>query len=355
MASRQSGWPSASYYPGATKKSPPSIQRFYWGETVQGNGQLPDNQTVFGIGSVGKVFTTTLLADMVVNQKLLALDDLVQPYYDKVAPGRVTLPTFKGQGIRFIDLATHTAGLPDQPKSLHDDACGTPISAVYDFLNNFKLPQAPGTVASYSDLGFDLLSDILNLISGSTSRDQSLHDLLTRAKLPMPNTGSITLPLQQDSHYATGYDVDSKGTLSAAPLLTCDSGSDHVGQVASTLDDMIEWAQFNLGLTKSPFNTLLPLLQKTGTSDGGTDRWGGARLATASASERRENQLLREGWLLGTRLQRGYGLCPDAWHGQRDPCQRERDRCPDDQFENSGSRQQKHWHNRFPTPLPSGK
>ncbi len=38
------------------------------------------------------------------------------------------------------------------------------MTAVYDFLKNFKLPQAPGEQAAYSDMGFDLLSDILNRI-----------------------------------------------------------------------------------------------------------------------------------------------------------------------------------------------
>ncbi len=164
-----------------------TTQTYFWGETQQGNCQLPDAQTVFGIGSVGKVFTATLLADMVFNQKLLALNDLVQPYYDKLAPGVVTLPTFKGQGMCFVHLATHTAGLPDQPKEIRSDACGTPMTAVYDFLKNFKLPQAPGEQAAYSDMGFDLLSDILNRISGAASRDQALTELLNRAKLTMPD------------------------------------------------------------------------------------------------------------------------------------------------------------------------
>jgi serine-type D-Ala-D-Ala carboxypeptidase/endopeptidase len=249
-------------YPGSKKKAPPVTQRFFWGETTQGNGQPPASNTIFGIGSVGKVFTTTLLADMVFNQKLLALNDLVQPYYDKFAPGVMTLPTFNGEGIRFVHLATHTAGLPDQPKSIHSDACGTPMAAIYDFLSHYKLPQAPGAIASYSDMGFDILSDILNLISASASRDQSLTDLISRAKLTMPDTGAITLARQKDPRYATGYDSDSKGNLSPAALITCDSGSDHVGQVASTLDDMIEWVMFNLGLTDSPFNSLLPEIQK---------------------------------------------------------------------------------------------
>ncbi len=50
--------------------------------------------------------------------------------------------------------------------------------------------------------------------------------------------------------------------MTSAALITCDSGSDHVGQVASTLADMLVWAQFNLGLTDSQFNNLLPELQK---------------------------------------------------------------------------------------------
>jgi D-alanyl-D-alanine-carboxypeptidase/D-alanyl-D-alanine-endopeptidase len=249
-------------YPGKTKSSPAVTQTFFWGETRRGNNQLPDEKTLFGIGSVGKIFTTTLLADMVFNQKLLALNDLVQPYYDKYAPGVVTLPTFKGKGIRFVHLATHTAGLPDQPKAIKGNECGAPLVDVYDFINHYKLTQAPGDVASYSDLGFDLLADILNRILGSQSRDQSLKDMLSRAKLDMPDTGGITLDLQKNPRYATGYIVKDNGKVVKADPMTCDPGNQHVGQVASTLKNMVQWALFNLGLTDSPFNNLLPELQK---------------------------------------------------------------------------------------------
>ena len=34
------------------------------------------------------------------------------------------------------------------------------------------------------------------------------------------------------------------------------------GALASTLADMLEWAQFNLGLTDSPLNNLLPELHQ---------------------------------------------------------------------------------------------
>ena len=58
-----------------------------YGETVKGSRTAPDPDTVYELGSVTKVFTCTLLADMV-ERGLVKLDDPVQQYL----PAQVKMP-----------------------------------------------------------------------------------------------------------------------------------------------------------------------------------------------------------------------------------------------------------------------
>jgi len=72
-----------------------------------------DENTIFAIGSITKVFTTTLLADMT-NKGLFKLDDPIEKYL----PSNVKVPQYKGHKISIEDLATHTSGLPNFPSNL---------------------------------------------------------------------------------------------------------------------------------------------------------------------------------------------------------------------------------------------
>ena len=71
-----------------------------------------DKDTIFAIGSITKVFTTILLADMV-NSGLVNLDDPIEKYF----PPSDKAPTYNGQKITLENLATHTSGLPEFPSS----------------------------------------------------------------------------------------------------------------------------------------------------------------------------------------------------------------------------------------------
>src|SRR5438046_1245484 len=63
--------------------------------------------TVFEIGSVTKVFTSLLLADMVQRGEV-SLDDPVAKYL----PTDVKVPERGGKKITLVDLATQSSGLP---------------------------------------------------------------------------------------------------------------------------------------------------------------------------------------------------------------------------------------------------
>ncbi len=86
-------------------------QVFSYGEKILGEGNAPDGDTIFEIGSITKTFTTTLLADMVL-KGLIDLDGAVGDY---LPAGEVTMPTFEDSEISFRHLATHTSALPRMP------------------------------------------------------------------------------------------------------------------------------------------------------------------------------------------------------------------------------------------------
>ncbi len=69
-----------------------------------------DDKTVFEIGSISKVITNILLAEMV-GRGEVALEDPVQ----KHVPAGVKIPARNGKEITLLDLATASSGLPRMP------------------------------------------------------------------------------------------------------------------------------------------------------------------------------------------------------------------------------------------------
>src|SRR5690606_8099411 len=80
------------------------------GALDRGDPRVLDGDSVFEIGSITKVFTSLLLADMV-RRGEVALEDPVAKYL----PADVKMPERGGRQITLIDLATHTSGLPRMP------------------------------------------------------------------------------------------------------------------------------------------------------------------------------------------------------------------------------------------------
>ena len=80
-----------------------------FGETRDGQCTSPDGRTLYEIGSITKVFTTTLLATLVV-EKGLALQQPVREFL----PEAPALPP----SITLQSLATHTSGLPRLPDNI---------------------------------------------------------------------------------------------------------------------------------------------------------------------------------------------------------------------------------------------
>ena len=106
-----------------------------YGKTAK-DGKPVDANTVFEIGSITKVFTSLLLADMVQRGEV-ALTDPVSKYL----PPDVKVPERGGKKITLVDLATHTSGLPRMPSNFHPKDPANPyadytVAQFYEFLSD---------------------------------------------------------------------------------------------------------------------------------------------------------------------------------------------------------------------------
>ena len=148
---------------------------------------IDNHDSVFEIGSISKVFTATLLADMVVNQQL-GLDDNINDYLD--------WPLKDNVKITFKQLSNHSSGLPRLPTNLHLDSVDlkNPYKD-YDeqklkqyVTQDLQLNQNPGEKSEYSNLGVGLLGFMLSKIDSTTYENLLQSKICTKYKLVRTTT-----------------------------------------------------------------------------------------------------------------------------------------------------------------------
>jgi len=137
-----------------------------YGRSGSTNTRPIDGDTVFEIGSITKVFTALLLAEMATHGEV-ALEDPVTKYL----PAEVKLPSRGRKRITLVDLATYTSGLPRMPHNFKPKDNDNPyadytVQQLYEFLSGYTLQFDPGTHYEYANLGFGLLGHALALKAG---------------------------------------------------------------------------------------------------------------------------------------------------------------------------------------------
>lgn len=119
---------------------------------------IDNKTTVFEIGSVTKAFTGHVLARLVTDHKI-KLDDPIASFLSFKLSGN--------PGITFRQLALHTSGLPrmphgydDRPDFIKENPFSNynEESFIHYLRNALALESLPGEKASYSNLGYALLS-----------------------------------------------------------------------------------------------------------------------------------------------------------------------------------------------------
>ncbi|HEX3146316.1 MAG TPA: serine hydrolase [Pyrinomonadaceae bacterium] len=228
------------------------------------DGKQPlDGNSVFEIGSVTKVFTATLLADMVERGEVSLADPI-----SKYLPKTVKAPTRDGKEITLLDLATQTSGLPRlptnfAPKDPRNPYADYSVDRLYAFLSSYTLTRDIGEKYEYSNLGVGLLGHILSLRAGTD------YETLVRKRICQPlkmADTSITLTPGMQTRLTTGHDPMLKPVANwDLPTLA------GAGALRSTVNDMLKFVAANIGLTKSPLFAAMQRAQQSQRETGQTD------------------------------------------------------------------------------------
>ncbi len=214
-----------------------------WGDPGPGRPAL-DGSSVFEIGSITKVFTATVLADMVLKGEV-SLDDPVQKYL----PDRVTMPTRNGKQITLGMLSEQNSGLPRMPSNFDPKDPANPYAdygpdEMYDFLSGYQLTRDPGESFEYSNLGVGLLGHVLALRAGMSYEDLVRSRILE--PLGMTHTAITLTPWMKD-HLVLGH--DEQGDVVPNWDLSVLAGA---GAIRSTAIDMLKFVSANLHPERGP-------------------------------------------------------------------------------------------------------
>ena len=213
-----------------------------YGTLFKDGGGAVDSGTVYELGSITKVFTGILLAQAV-NAGEASLTDPIQAYL----PTGVQAPLYKGIPISLVNLATHRSGLP---RDLYTDS----FSDIYAWLNGFRPNIAPGSEYIYSNLGYEILGDILARQANSDYGTLVFESV--SQPLGLLDTREI-LTDDERSRLAKGYSYDGSPTDYEPETGAMSSA----GYLHSTLKDMTRFLIENMQPESVPLSASLELAQ----------------------------------------------------------------------------------------------
>lgn len=239
------------------------------------SNKRPDEETLFEIGSLSKVFTGVLLASEIHGRRLRLQDSLAD-----LLPGSNDFPDIRARQITLERLVTHTAGLPRmldgtfsasniwRALTADDPYFGYAEQDLLKIVSRKNLQECSDFRFHYSNVGFGLLGMILSEENG-----MSYHDVI-QAKIAKPldlkNTGSI-LSDEQYARIATGYRIYLRfGFYYFAQrsalwnLHNCMAGA---GGLSSSGHDMMKFLKALLGRTHTDLTPAFQTVQEIFFSD----------------------------------------------------------------------------------------
>jgi CubicO group peptidase (beta-lactamase class C family) len=220
---------------------------FSHGVIQAGTPDRVDEATRFEIGSVTKLFTDLLLAQLVLEGKM-ALDEPVTRYL----PDGTVLPQWEGQAITPFDLATHSAGLPPIPPDITDPLDPYKdygADRLFGFLAQYELPRPPGEQFEYSNAGIALLGAAISHTAGQPYAELVEERILVPLGMTEtsmePDSGAFAIP-----HDINGAPVPAWSFDAFAP----------VGAYRSTAGDLAKFVAAASGQVETPLAPAFELM-----------------------------------------------------------------------------------------------
>ena len=196
---------------------------------------INNQKSVFEIGSISKVFTATLLANFVIDEKIKLNDNI---------NGYVETPFNKDTEISFISLANHTSGLPRLPSNL--DLTSVNPENPYKEYKEQKLKEyltkhlelSNKGDYQYSNLGAGLVGYTLSKMEHTTYENLLQHKIFS--KFNMANSTSDIDKIKGHLVKGLNNESDAVSNWDFAVLVSA-------GGIFSTVEDLAQFAvaQFN--------------------------------------------------------------------------------------------------------------
>jgi len=214
------------------------------GVTNLATGEPVERHTMFLIGSISKLWTTTLVMQLV-DSGAVELDAPVRRYLpDLQLSDRAAL-----DAVTVRHLLSHTSGI-DEDLTLYDgreDAC---VERYVERVGELPQLHAPGTLFSYCNTGMILAGRLVEVMTGGTY-DQALADRLIG---PLGLEHTVTLPedaILQSA--AVGHIVRRDGPgLQVTPRWTLPRASGPAGgTICASASDLLTFAGVHLGEGRS--------------------------------------------------------------------------------------------------------
>lgn len=217
-------------------------QTLHYGKATL-DGEIPNDQTLYSIGSISKTYTANIAAQMVLAGKINWNDPV-----NKYLPDSIPTLAFKDTIMTIQHLATHNACFDREPDNMEKTSAIDPedpfghytAQHIMAFLMDYELPYAPGTHTSYSNFGMGLLGWILKTVEDKSYEGLVNHYLCT--PLHLENT-YVYPPKDKMEKVAMGYDKN----LAEAPMWKWNNATLlGAGALKSDIIDMLRYLEANM-------------------------------------------------------------------------------------------------------------
>jgi CubicO group peptidase (beta-lactamase class C family) len=230
-----------------------------------------DDQTLYRIASISKTFTAWTVVALR-DAALLSLDDAVVDRLPEFAAVRDPFGPVGGITIRM--LLQHTSGLQSEPPGdVPEPWRPRPIADVLSRLDRTAVVIPPGSAFKYSNVGYDLLGELIARVSGAPYGACVRHTILDPLDM-----GATALDPPADAR-AIGFDPRERREPGEPWRQAVDHGP-NASQASSgwwsSIEDLAGWARTQLRLADARAALSIASLEEMHAPAVATDDRGGA-------------------------------------------------------------------------------